>query len=124
MMMIHEASSIVWGGSKTDMRKEAEVLDELEEGIIDIYMTKSRESREEIREKVDAETWFSAKKAVEIGFADEADDHDESSEEETPTNTVLNSEQKQEIITELKSILNLNNQQTKAPVNNKPKRFL
>ncbi|WP_397347902.1 head maturation protease, ClpP-related [Paenibacillus sp. 32O-W] len=68
MMMIHEASSIVWG-TKTEMRKEADVLDELEEGIIDIYMTKANVEREEIRNMVDAETWFSAQKAVDIGFA-------------------------------------------------------
>lgn len=122
MMMIHEASTIVWG-SKTDMRKEADVLDELEEGIIDIYMTKANERREEIREKVDNETWFSANSAVEIGFADETES-DESPEEEVVENTVLNSEQKKEIINELKSILKPNEQQTEAPVNNKPKRFL
>jgi len=68
MLMIHEASSWVWG-TKTEMRKEADVLDELEEGIIDIYMTKANVDREEIRAKVDAETWFSAQKAVDIGFA-------------------------------------------------------
>lgn len=68
MLMIHEASSFVWG-TKTEMRKEADVLDELEEGIIDIYMTKANVSREEIRNMVDAETWFSAQKAVDIGFA-------------------------------------------------------
>lgn len=68
MMMIHEASSLVWG-TKTEMRKEANVLDELEEGIIDIYMTKSNVSREEVRNMVDAETWFSAQKALDIGFA-------------------------------------------------------
>lgn len=68
MIMIHEASSLVWG-TKTEMRKEADVLDELEEGIIDIYMTKASVSREEIRNMVDAETWFGAQKAVDIGFA-------------------------------------------------------
>ncbi|MEF2965042.1 head maturation protease, ClpP-related [Paenibacillus sp. M1] len=68
MIMIHEASSLVWG-TKTEMRKEADVLDELEEGIIDIYMTKASVSREEIRSMVDAETWFGAQKAVDIGFA-------------------------------------------------------
>ncbi|CEG23133.1 ATP-dependent Clp protease proteolytic subunit 1 [Planococcus massiliensis] len=68
MFMIHEASTIVWG-SKTDMRKEADVLESLEEGIIDIYMTKANVSREEIKNMVDSETWFSAQKAVEIGFA-------------------------------------------------------
>lgn len=68
MIMIHEASSFVWG-TKTEMRKEADVLDELEEGIIDIYMTKANVSREEIRSAVDAETWYGAQKAVDIGFA-------------------------------------------------------
>ncbi|WP_010278822.1 head maturation protease, ClpP-related [Paenibacillus senegalensis] len=68
MVMIHEASNIVWG-TKTQMRKEADVLDELEEGIIDIYMTKAKVSREDIRAAVDAETWYSAQKAVDIGFA-------------------------------------------------------
>lgn len=120
MMMIHEASSIVLG-SKSTMRKEADVLNELEEGIIDIYMTKANIEREEVRKKVDAETWFSARKAVEVGFATESED-DDSSEEGTPSNIVLNSEQKKEILNELKSILNHNDQQ--APTNNKPKRFL
>lgn len=68
MLMIHEASSLVWG-TKTEMRKEADVLENLEEGIIDIYMTKANVDREEIRKMVDDETWFSAQKAVEIGFA-------------------------------------------------------
>ncbi|MGG3234630.1 head maturation protease, ClpP-related [Priestia flexa] len=68
MFMIHEASSGVWG-VKGDFRSEADLLEELEEGIIDIYMTKANVNREEVRQKVDAETWFSASKAVEIGFA-------------------------------------------------------
>lgn len=68
MMMIHEAWSIVLG-SKRDMRKEADILEQLEEGIIDIYMTKANVSREEIRQMVDDETWFSAQEAVDIGFA-------------------------------------------------------
>ncbi|QOK28057.1 Clp protease ClpP [Cytobacillus oceanisediminis] len=68
MMMIHEASTIVWG-SKTLMRKEAEMLEKLEDGIIDIYMTRANVEREEIRSMVNEETWFSANEAVEIGFA-------------------------------------------------------
>lgn len=68
MMMIHEASNIVWG-SKNDFRKQADLLEKLEDGIIDIYMQKAKVSREEIRQKVDDETWFSANDALEIGFA-------------------------------------------------------
>ncbi len=107
MIMIHEASNIVWG-TKTDMRKEADILDELEEGIIDIYMTKANVSREEIREKVDAETWFSAKKAVEIGFANKAEGA-ESDDDNITTNSVLDSEQKRKIMNEMKGILKPNN---------------
>lgn len=68
MFMIHEASSGVWG-TKGAFRGEADLLEELEEGLIDIYMTKANVDRKVIREKVDAETWFSASKAVEFGFA-------------------------------------------------------
>lgn len=75
MIMIHEASTVVWG-TKRDMRKEADVLEQLEEGIIDIYMTKANVSREEIRKMVDDETWFSASKAKEIGFATVVEEKD------------------------------------------------
>ncbi|KZB89933.1 phage tail protein [Bacillus sp. VT 712] len=68
MLMIHEASNIVWG-TKSSMRKEADLLEKLEDGIIDAYMSKATIEREEIRNMVDAETWFSAKEAMEIGFA-------------------------------------------------------
>lgn len=111
MMMIHEASNIVWG-TKSDMRKEADVLEELEEGIIDIYMTKANVTREEIREKVNAETWFSAKKAVEIGFANKA----EGNEPSEPTNNVdLDDGKKLSIINDLKNILNKNQQKEPNP---------
>lgn len=68
MIMIHEASTIVWG-TKKDFRKEADLLEKLEDGITDIYMTKANVDREEIKNKMDNETWFSANEAVEIGFA-------------------------------------------------------
>jgi ATP-dependent Clp protease, protease subunit len=108
MIMIHQASSIAWG-TKTDMRKEADVLEELEEGIIDIYMTKAKVSREEIREKVDSETWFSAKKAVEIGFANKVEGA-ESGEDNTVSNSALGDDQKRQIMNDLKNILKPNNQ--------------
>lgn len=110
MLMIHEAWNIIIG-SKTDMRKEADVLEELEEGIIDIYMTKANISREEIRSMVDAETWFSAKKAVELGFADKLEGDQTENDDDNDEDVVLNSairtlEEKQEILNELKTVLN------------------
>lgn len=116
MMMIHEAGSLVWG-SKTDMRKEADVLDELEEGIIDIYMTKANINREEVREKVDAEAWFSAKTALELGFTDKAEGVEEDDTE--PTNVARTNEERQSILNELNGILKPDNEQNKEPTNNK-----
>ena len=111
MIMIHPASSVVWG-TKTEMRKEADVLEELEEGIIDIYMTKANVSRDEIREKVDSETWFGAKKAVEIGFANKAEgsDGNDPGEPTNATNSVLDFDQEKQINNELQTALKTNNQ--------------
>ena len=87
MIMIHEASNIVWG-SKNDFRKQADLLEKLEDGIIDIYMMKANVERDEIRDMVDKETWFSANDALEIGFA---------------TSTATSSVEDNEEITNLKS---------------------
>lgn len=110
MMMIHEASNIVWG-TKAEMRKEADVLEELEEGMIDIYMTKANVDRDEIRKKVDAETWFSARKAVEIGFANEAEGAESDDNDDKVSNSALDIEQKKKIINELKDTLKPQNQE-------------
>ncbi len=68
MMMIHEATTIEWG-TKDDLRKTAGLLEKLEEGLIDIYLTKANKTKEEIQALMDAETWFNAQEAVDIGFA-------------------------------------------------------
>lgn len=125
MMMIHEASSIVWG-TKQDMRKEADVLEELEEGVIDIYMTKSNLSRDEIRNMVDAETWFSAKKAVEYGFATKTDETDDNDDDDDSIATNLSIDDKKQILNELKQTLGQNNknnlnQTEPSPKNNNGK---
>lgn len=102
MMMIHEASSVVWG-TKTDMRKEAEVLEELEEGLVDIYSTKTTLSRDEVKEKINAETWMSASTAVELGFASKTSTVD--SEEDEQEETILVNNSKKNILEELKAVL-------------------
>jgi len=103
MFMYHEASNIVWG-TKQAMRKEADILEELEEGLIDIYMTKTNLTREEVRANLDAETWLSARTAVEQGFANRV-----AGEEPTTQNTATASssvEGKRGILNELKNVLN------------------
>ena len=73
MMMIHKVSSVAIG-TADDMRKEANVMEQLEENIINIYAEKTGKSADEIREKVNAETFFTAEEAVEFGLADELDE--------------------------------------------------
>ena len=58
-------------GNSEDLRKVAEELDKIKEDIIDIYMTKTKLSREEISDFMDKESFFSTKEAIEYGFVDE-----------------------------------------------------
>ena len=46
------------------------MLNEVKEGIINAYEHKTGLSRVKLAHMMDAETWMSAKKAVELGFAD------------------------------------------------------
>lgn len=73
MMMIHKVSSIAMGNTD-DLRKAADDMEKLEENIISIYVEKTGRDADEIREKVNAETYFTAEEAVEFGLADEIDD--------------------------------------------------
>ena len=53
-----------------EMQKAIDMLDEVKESIINAYELKSGLSRAKISHMMDCETWLSAKKAVELGFAD------------------------------------------------------
>lgn len=73
MMMIHKVSTAV-AGNVDDLRKAANDMEKLENNIIDIYVNKTKKKCEEIREYVNAETYFTAQEAVEFGLADELDE--------------------------------------------------
>lgn len=68
-IMIHKPWSLAMGDSKS-MRKEADVLDSLESGIIDIYAARTNKSRDQLEKWLSAETWFKGQDAVDAGFAD------------------------------------------------------
>lgn len=70
MLMIHDPSTIAMGNTK-DMEKAIEVLTEVKESIINAYASKSGLSHARIANLMSNETWMNAKKAVELGFADE-----------------------------------------------------
>ena len=69
-MMIHRASMIAMGNTD-DMQKAIEMLKTVEEGIENIYVDRTGQTKEAVKDMMEAETWMSAEKAVELGFADE-----------------------------------------------------
>lgn len=73
MMMIHKPMSMV-AGNADEMKKAAEDLDKIEQNILDIYAEKTGKTADEIKPLVDAETYFTAAEAVELGLADEMDE--------------------------------------------------
>lgn len=69
MMMIHNPWTVAQGEAK-DMQKVIEMLGEIKESIINAYELRSGLSRTKLSHLMDSESWFNAKKAVELGFAD------------------------------------------------------
>lgn len=100
MLMIHDPSTVAMGNTK-DMEKAIEVLNEVKESIINAYASKSGLSHARIANLMSNETWMNAKKAVELGFADEVlfEAKQKASEEpeQTPDDEPGEGEEKQSI---------------------------
>ncbi len=69
-MMIHNPWTIAMGDAK-ELRKTAKVLDEISEGLISAYQTRTGKDRDELKKMLENTTWMSAVTCVEEGFADE-----------------------------------------------------
>jgi ATP-dependent Clp endopeptidase proteolytic subunit ClpP/HK97 family phage major capsid protein len=70
LFMIHNP----WAGTTgtaDDLRKAADTLDVIGESMIGIYMERFAGTREELIAALDAETWYTAEQAKELGFATE-----------------------------------------------------
>ena len=70
LLMLHDPSTIAMGNTK-DMERAIKTLNEVKESIINAYTAKSGLSHKKVADMMSNETWLSAKKAVELGFADE-----------------------------------------------------
>lgn len=71
--MIHMAESGVVGRA-SDMRKQAEVVDGVDDSIANILAARSRQSRGEVLKMMEATTWMNGDKAKTLGFVDEVTD--------------------------------------------------
>lgn len=69
-MMIHNVSTTV-SGDYRQMQHAAAVLESTNKSVMNAYKTRTNKTDAELKEMMDAETWFNAQSAVEHGFADE-----------------------------------------------------
>ena len=89
MMMVHNPATIAFG-DHNEMQKAIDMLAEVKESIINAYQLKTGLSRAKLSKLMEAETWMSAHKAVELGFADDIfgkkkdNDSEEGESEEEP----------------------------------------
>ena len=70
MIMIHNVSMVGASGDHHDMKKNAEILQRMDEALASAYVEKTGRSEEEILKLMDRETWITANQAVEMGFVD------------------------------------------------------
>lgn len=97
VIMIHNPAMLV-AGEVADLQVGINLLSEVKESIINAYQSKTGLSRAKIAHMMDAETWMSAHKAIELKFADKILYEEEKVEDEsggfifdklTVTNTLL-----------------------------------
>ena len=70
LMMIHDPITGMWGNRK-DFERVIATLDEVKESILNAYVIKTGIERKKISAMMETETSMNAKKAIELGFADE-----------------------------------------------------
>ncbi|UXU63538.1 Clp protease ClpP [Staphylococcus agnetis] len=118
-LMIHEAATIAIG-NKADVKKTLNALETVDASIIEVYKDKTGLDENEIEQLMSAETWFTAKDAVDKGFADKLKDT-----VETPKETqedVENNSEMMAIKNEIEGLkIQLSNFENS---NNKPKKKL
>jgi hypothetical protein len=71
-MMIHDASGGCWGPAAL-MEETAQILHKLSDSYADVYAARAGGTREAWRSAMQAESWYTAQEAVEVGLADEWD---------------------------------------------------
>ena len=68
-MMIHNPWTATLGNAK-ELRKQADTLDIISEGLINAYERRTGKSRDELTQMLDAETYMNAQTCIDEGFAD------------------------------------------------------
>lgn len=124
MMMIHNPWTFAQGEAK-DMAKVIEMLGEIKESIINAYELRTGLSRTKISHLMDSESWFNAKKAVELGFADKVLFEKEETPERNHQNSYTFSRvtAAYDLVVKLQGILQPPKSQKTIPINQLEKRL-
>jgi ATP-dependent Clp protease, protease subunit len=69
--MVHASRVTKAEGTAADLRSHTQALENLDDAMVSVYAARTGQSERQIREWMDAETWFTAKQAKEYGFVDE-----------------------------------------------------
>lgn len=70
MIMIHNVTMSGASGDYRDMRKNAEVLQQMNAALAGAYVAKTGKDEDTILKLMDRETWLTANQALEMGFVD------------------------------------------------------
>lgn len=76
--MIHNPLMYMGYANVEEMNEAIEHLNKTKENLLDLYVEKCKLSREEIAEKMDKTTWYTAEEALQAGFIDEIANYDSS----------------------------------------------
>lgn len=68
-MMIHRASSIVWGNEE-EMTKMADTLKKIDATLVGVYQERTQADKADIVQMMTDETWLNADEALAAGFCD------------------------------------------------------
>ena len=69
MIMIHRSSALAYGNG-AELRKSADVLDKIDDNLAEQLFDISSLSRDEAAAALTAETWYTAKEALDLGIVD------------------------------------------------------
>lgn len=88
MLMVHNPAT--WAaGDKAEFQKVISMLNEVKESIINAYEIKTGLPRVKLAHLMDDESWMNAKKALELGFADEIMQREKAEDIEQPEISML-----------------------------------
>ncbi|RRN49875.1 Clp protease ClpP [Streptococcus suis] len=123
MMMIHNPWTVAQGEAK-DMQKVIEMLGEIKESIINAYELRTGLSRTKLSHLMDSESWFNAKKAVELGFADKIlFDKQEEHGMETESYSFSRTAAQQDLLVKMQAKLGVQQPKKTIPINQLEKRL-